>query len=155
MSTITIRDATVEDAAGLAPLLAALGYPAPPETIARRLAELHQTDPTGRTLVAEVETVLHGFVTLHVTPVLHRATSVGRITGIAVHPAARGSGIGRRLVEAAEAHFRRLGLGRVEVTSGDSHRPAHEFYRYLGYEEHGVRLARTLPPEAPASSRRD
>lgn len=148
--TIEVRDAAPGDAAALSPLLEALGYPTPPEAVLARLAALAAIDPAGRTLVATLGTGILGFATLHVTPVLHRPTPVGRITSIAVHPGARGTGVGRRLVEAAEDYFRSLGLGRIELTSGTAHQAAHDFYRHLGYEDHGVRPAKplgaTLPP---------
>ena len=85
-----------------------------------------------------------GLMTLHVTPVIHRATPVGRITVLVVAPDAQGTGVGRALVEAAERHFLALGLERVEVTSGLTHVPAYDFYRHLGYQDHGVRFARVL-----------
>lgn len=136
--------ATNADAAALAPLLAALGYPADAATIDERLRLLRATDPSTRTLVAVVAGEVVGFATLHSTPVLHRPTAVGRITGIAVLPSARGTGAGRALVEAAEEHFRALGCARLEVTSGVTHAPAYDFYRHLGYEDHGVRFAKPL-----------
>jgi ribosomal protein S18 acetylase RimI-like enzyme len=132
------------DAAALAPLLDALGYPTDAATIDARLRTLATTDPSTRTLVAVVDGEVVGFATLHSTPVLHRPTPVGRITGIAVLPSARGTGAGRALVAAAEAHFRALGCARLEVTSGNTHVPAYDFYRHLGYEDHGVRFAKSL-----------
>lgn len=142
---VVVRDATPSDVPGLLPLLAELGYPMSLGTATERLAALTAEDPSGRLLVAVAEGRLLGFATLHVTPVLHRATGVGRVTGLAVLPEAQGSGVGRRLMEAAEAHFEALGLCRVEVTSGPTHLPAHEFYRRLGYADQGVRFAKPLP----------
>ena len=142
---IVVRDATPADVPGLLPLLAELGYPMSFEAAAERLAALTAEDPGGRLLVAAAAGRLLGFATLHVTPVLHRATGVGRVTGLAVLPEAQGRGVGRRLMEAAEAHFEALGLCRVEVTSGPTHLPAHEFYRRLGYADQGVRFAKPLP----------
>ena len=101
-------------------------------------------DPTGRILVAESAGRLLGFMTLHLTPTLHRPTVVGRITALAVLPESRGSGAGRRLVEVAEEYFAGLGLSRVEVMSGPLHAPAHSFYRHLSYEDQGVRFGRVL-----------
>ena len=132
------------DAAALVPLLDALGYPTDPATIDARLRTLAAIDPSTRTLVAVVDGEVVGFATLHATPVLHRPTPVGRITGIAVLPSARGTGAGRALVAAAEDHFRALGCARLEVTSGVTHVPAYDFYRHLGYEDHGVRFAKSL-----------
>jgi ribosomal protein S18 acetylase RimI-like enzyme len=141
---IVIRDATIDDAASLAPLFDALGYPAAPATIASRVRMVLDVDPTSRILVATRHGEVVGFAALHVTPVLHRDTAVGRITAIAVRPSLKGTGVGRALVDAAEAHFQRIGIGRLEVTSGPTHAPAHDFYRRLGYADQGVRFAKTL-----------
>lgn len=149
MEGLELRPARPADAPGLAPLLAALGYPATADAITGRLAALAASDSGGLTLVAEAGGRLLGFATLHVTPVLHRPTAVGRITALAVHPEAREAGIGRRLVEAAEERFLAAGLGLIELTSGESRREAHEFYRHLGYAPHGVRLTKVLVPPRP------
>jgi GNAT superfamily N-acetyltransferase len=141
---LIVRDAVSGDANALVPLLAALGYPADGATIAARMSDLRTADSTGRLLVAELGSLVVGFVTVHITPVLHRPTSVGRITGLAVLPDARGTGAGRALVEAAEAHCRESGLSRIEVTSGLAHTAAYQFYTHLGYENQGVRFAKTL-----------
>jgi ribosomal protein S18 acetylase RimI-like enzyme len=69
---------------------------------------------------------------------------VGRITALAVDPAAHGLGIGRRLVEEGERLCREAGFARIEVTSGATHVPAYDFYRHLGYADHGLRFAKTL-----------
>lgn len=140
-----IRDAVAGDAEGLVPLLAVLGYPAAAATIEQRRVQLLASDPTARVLVAVQDGRLTGFATLHATPVLHRPTPVGRITAIAVLQGTQGSGVGRLLVEAAEAHFARLGYGRLEVTSGPTHERAYPFYRRLGYLDQGVRFAKPLP----------
>lgn len=150
MTHPTIRDAMPEDAPGLVPLLAALGYPAEVATVVERMRHLWLTDPGGRVLVAVLSTELLGFMTLHRTPTLHHPTDVGRITGIAVAATERGHGVGRHLVEAAERHFTELGLCRIEVTSGPTHEAAYEFYRRLGYVDQGLRFAKPLPqPPAP------
>ena len=144
MPSLLVRDATPADAQGIAPLLAALGYPADLDTVTARLRELFAVDPTGRVIVAVDDDQVVGFATLHSTPLLHRATAVGRITGIAVRPSARGSGVGRELLRAAEGHFRAQGLARIEVTSGPTHAAAYPFYRRLGYSDQGVRFAKSL-----------
>jgi ribosomal protein S18 acetylase RimI-like enzyme len=71
-------------------------------------------------------------------------TGPGRITAIAVLPDTRGTGAGRALVEAAEAHFVAKGIARLEVTSGENHAAAHPFYRHLGYTDQGIRFAKSL-----------
>jgi ribosomal protein S18 acetylase RimI-like enzyme len=149
MSELQIRDLVPGDIPALLPLLEALGYPAAPAAVAERLVALRAHDPSARVLVAVAGGRVTGFATLHATPVLHRPTAVGRITGIAVLPESRGTGVGARLVSAAEAHFTALGLERIEVTSGPTHRPAYAFYRRLGYEDQGVRFAKRLLRPGP------
>jgi len=144
MPVVSVRDAAQSDAHALVPLLEALGYPADPPAIRERLRLLTEQDPGGRVLVAVVADRLIGFLTLHVTPALHRPTPVGRITALSVLPTDRGAGAGRVLVQAAEVHFRSLGLARVEVTSGPMHQKAYAFYRHLGYVDQGMRFAREL-----------
>ncbi|MBM3771479.1 MAG: GNAT family N-acetyltransferase [Acidimicrobiia bacterium] len=142
---ILVRDARVDDAQDLAPLLATLGYPADPTLVHDRYLRLLASDSTARILVGTCRGRVTGLATLHVTPMIHRPTSVGRITVLVVAPDAQGTGVGRRLVEAAERHFAALGLERVEVTSGVSRRPAYDFYRHLGFVDQGVRFAKPLP----------
>jgi PhnO protein len=144
MRLVPIRDATPDDAEALVPLLTALGYPTAAEAINRRLHELLRTDPTGRVLVASVDGRISGVAVLHVTPALHRPTGVGRVTALAVLPAARRAGVGKQLIDASERHFAALGLERIEVTSGPLHEEAYPFYRRLGYQDQGVRFAKTL-----------
>jgi GNAT superfamily N-acetyltransferase len=148
VTAVVIRDATLGDAPALAPLLEVLGYPADSAAIHARLERLLTGGPADRVLVAEAGGSLQGFAVLHGTPTLHRPGVVGRITGLAVSGDRHGRGVGRLLVEAAEAHFRALGAQRLEITSGPAHQPAHGFYRHLGYEDQGVRFAKSLgrPP---------
>jgi ribosomal protein S18 acetylase RimI-like enzyme len=144
MTDLRVRDAVPDDAPALAPLLTVLGYPTEPGVLRERLTGLLAEDRTARVLLAAVGDQVLGFITLHATPVLHRSTPVGRITALAVAPGHQGLGVGRRLVEAAEAHFASLGFRRIEVTSGTTHQRAYAFYRRLGYEDQGVRFARVL-----------
>jgi GNAT superfamily N-acetyltransferase len=141
---LQVRDAALADAEALSPLLADLGYPASPAIVRQRLIALLHDDPTARVLVAVRGEAIIGFATLHATPVLHRPTPVARVTALVVSPSAQGSGAGRALMAAAERHFMETGYGRVEVTSGPTHAPAHDFYRHIGYQDQGIRLAREL-----------
>lgn len=143
---VNIRDGGPSDATLLLPLYDALGYPSDAVTLESRLASMFAQDPSARLLVAESSGAVVGFACLHETPAAHRPTSVGRITAIAVRPDARGTGAGRALVETAERHFVARGLGRIEVTSGDNHAPAHPFYAHLGYSSQGIRFAKSLTP---------
>lgn len=129
---VMLRPACPEDATELAGLLVELGYPSSPESIARRIAAFRDFPGTA-ILVASVDDRLVGVVSAHCVPSLISDAALGRITALVVSTAARGQGIGRRLVAAAEDFARQQGCERIELTSGD-HRPgAHAFYERLGY----------------------
>ena len=139
---IHIRDATDRDAVALVPLLAEVNHPASEAEIATRMVRV--LGAGDRVLVAEDGETIVGLLTFHVTPVLHRPTFVARITALVVLPHAQGKGVGRRLVETAEALAVAGGAARLELTSGAEREGAHRFYRRLGYEDKGIRFAKVL-----------
>jgi GNAT superfamily N-acetyltransferase len=56
----------------------------------------------------------------------------------------RGQGVGRQLIETAEAWLREQGISSVIVTSGSQRTDAHRFYQDLGFIETGKRFAKHL-----------
>lgn len=136
---LAIRPARPADAAAIAALLAGTRFAATEAEIAARLPGLKKEPP----LVAERGAVI-GFLTWHVTPVLHRPTPVGRITMMEVAEKERRRGVGRALVEAALGRLRAKGCGLVEVTSNADLSGAHAFYRKLGFERTSYRFAKRL-----------
>ena len=139
-----IRDARPEDASALAGLLEELGFPAAVDVVAERLGALAVAGET--TLVGAQGTEVLGFVTVHVTPVLHRPTPVGRLTALIVTSRAQGQGLGLALVAAAERHLAGAGCALVEVTSNRELTGAHAFYLRLGYAMTSYRFCKALPP---------
>jgi GNAT superfamily N-acetyltransferase len=95
---------------------------------------------------------LLGLATLHVTPVLHRAGSVGRVTSLVVDPAARGHGVGRMLMRAAEEWAVGRGCVLMEVTSNRRRTDAHAFYERLGYAATSFRFGKELAPSAAVAA---
>jgi ribosomal protein S18 acetylase RimI-like enzyme len=141
---LRIRAADSVDGEAVAALLAELGFPAEPDSVAdriQRLARLGQPP-----LLAKRGEEVAGCLTWHVTEVLHRPRPVGRITMLVVAASARRRGIGAALVKAAEAKLAQRGCGLVEVTSNEKLRSAHAFYKSLGYERTSYRFARPLEP---------
>ena len=137
-----IRDAASSDAAAIADLAAEIGFAMPVERVAERFRLL---DDAGETpLVAEQVGSVLACLTWHVTPVLHRLTPVGRITMLVVTSRFRSRGIGRALVEAAEARLLERGCSLVEVTSNLRLIDAHRFYERLGYEQTSLRFAKQV-----------
>lgn len=141
--SLLIRAATAEDVPALAGLLDELGFPAPAGTVARRLAGLADKGETVLVAVLEIEVL--GFVSVHVTPVLHRPAPVGRLTALVVAGRARRQGVGRALVAAAERHLAAAGCGLVELTSNVKLAEAHAFYDRLGYAITSHRFCKPLP----------
>lgn len=141
---VLVRDMSAGDAAEVTRLLAQLGYPWRVSDVAARIETFLASDE--RALIASrgESASLLGVLTLHVTPVLHRAGPVGRLTMLVVDETARGQGIGRALVTAAEAYFAERGCSLVEVTSNKRRTDAHAFYERLGYERTSERFAKPL-----------
>ena len=143
---LMVRNARAEDAPALAALLSELGYPAPAEVIRDRLDAMLSAGEL--VLLATRENEALGVVTVHVTPVLHRPTSVGRLTALVVTRRARGHGVGRALVDVAERLLAQRGCALIEVTSNQRRADAHAFYMKLGYEVTSLRFKKELPPPA-------
>lgn len=140
---ITIRSARIDDAESIAQLLAQLGYPSDPDFVAERIAAL-AVDDKASVVVACAGSALVGVVGLHYMPLLHVADPLCRITVLVVSEQYRRQGVGRNLVEHAEALARAYGCDRVEVTSGEQRVEAHAFYHRLGYEETSMRFLKSI-----------
>lgn len=145
-STISIRDVSPADAAECARLVTMLGYPVDAETMASRLVGFSARGE--RAFVAANSEGIVGFVTMHETPVLHRAGAVGRITCLVVDERVRGLGVGSALVAAVEAHLIARGCAMIEVTSNKTREQAHAFYEHRGYESTSFRFAKKCPAQA-------
>ena len=134
MCNPSVRQAAVADAAEIAACLSALGYGTLASLVTERLTSFAKS-PTDAVFVASISghVSLLGVVSVHLLPLFHAPGLLGRITSLAVCDEARGKGVGKALVTAAEEWAWAAGARRIEVTSGD-HRPAaHAFYQATGY----------------------
>jgi GNAT superfamily N-acetyltransferase len=125
---VNVRRAGPADAAGIAALLAELGYETAPGDVEARLAGT-------AALVVELDGEIAGALTLSIVPVLHEPGGWCRITMLVVAARARRRGLARALVAEAEAIARDRGCMRIEVTSAMHRDGAHEFYRGLGFAQ--------------------
>ena len=141
---LTVREAQAGDETSLAELVTQLGYPASTDAIARRFERLHR-DPATWLYVAVAQGRVVGLAALHVMSRLEHDEPLGRITALVVAEDARGTGVGRALVERVEDCARRQGCRQLELTSGDHRRDAHVFYERLGFSGVSRRLVKDLP----------
>jgi ribosomal protein S18 acetylase RimI-like enzyme len=144
---IAVRDMTAADAPEVARMFSMLGHQATADVIAARLAVFLANEERGLVAVRQPPGCagpLLGMVTLHITPVLHRSGPVGRLTALVVDETVRGRGVGRALVEAAEAIFVARGCVLAEVTSNMRLSEAHGFYEKLGYTSTSLRFGKPL-----------
>lgn len=137
-----IRAARPADSGPIAALIALLGHPIAEPDVRKNLAALARLGEAP--LVATLGKRVVGLAGVHRMVVVHRDAPVGRIPILVVAEDARGRGIGRMLVEAAEKQLREAGCKLVEITSNDRLAQAHAFYRHLGFERTSLRFVKTL-----------
>jgi GNAT superfamily N-acetyltransferase len=127
-----LRPAQATDAAALAALLTAEGYPAGPGDILERLERWD--DGRSAVLVATAREEVVGFVAVHVMPRFEHGDWIARVLALVVDEGVRERGVGSELMKAAERHALERGCAFIEVTAG-RHRPgALQLYESVGYE---------------------
>jgi len=138
-----MRRARIGDAAGIAELLAQLGYPAEEAAVRRRLQRLERSEADA-IWVAVAGGELVGLVGIHVAQVLAYEGDAAKVSEIVVDDRYRRQGIGARLMQVAEEEARRRGCIVLFLTTAERRKDAHAFYRGLGFEETGRRFAKPL-----------
>ena len=141
---VVLRPARTDDLPAITGLVSDLGYSSTEDRVGVRLAAA-LSDPAQELIVADRAGRAIGIAVLHRLAVLNHDGPSLRLSLLVVRAAEQGRGIGRLLVEAAEARAREIGAGSVHLTSGN-HRAgaAHAFYRALGYAGDGVRFRKKL-----------
>jgi GNAT superfamily N-acetyltransferase len=121
------------DAEAVAVLCGQLGYPATTEQIARRWSAI-TSQPGQAVFVAVRGDRVVGWLHAATRPILEFDLSA-EIWGLVVDETARGSGIGRMLLEAAEQWAVDAGCGGMRVRSRVERSRAHAFYEREGYSK--------------------
>jgi GNAT superfamily N-acetyltransferase len=130
--TVSIRQMSAEDAGAVARLTTQLGYPASEDDIGRRY-DLIKDRSDARVFVARSDGhTIVGWIHVQATYLLE-CDPRAEIWGLVVADSARGTGIGRRLVEAAEQWAVMGGLNVMALRSNRLRTDAHGFYEHLGY----------------------
>ena len=130
--TIALRQMRAEDTAAVARLTTQLGYPATEDEIRRRLRSHQGSMGCAPLRRAAAGNLIVGWVHVQATYLLE-CDARAEIWGLVVADTARGTGVGRRLVEAAEEWALMRGLAVMAVRSNDLRTDAKGFYEHLGY----------------------
>jgi ribosomal protein S18 acetylase RimI-like enzyme len=123
-------------------------------------------DPAGTILGpgGQIFFVLEGNVVLGTCAVVRHGPTECEIAKMAVAPAARGRGLGDRLMDASLDFARRIGASRIVIVSNTLLAPAIRLYRKHGfvevplepdgrYQRANIRLERRLEPSESAARR--
>lgn len=132
MDDVVIRRMNVSDAAAVAGLATQLGYPAIEAEIRRRFDRLSGRQDAALFVAERSDGNILGWIHVQLTSLLE-SDDRGEIWGLVVDEIARGTGIGRRLVEAAEQWAGHAGVSIMVVRSNQVRTSAKGFYEHLGY----------------------
>jgi GNAT superfamily N-acetyltransferase len=130
-SRVIVRPMRSEDAASVADLTTQLGYPSTDVDISRRFELIAERSDT-RLFVADENGRVVGWIHVQAASLLE-CDARAEIWGLVVDRASRGSGVGRRLVQAAEDWARDRGLNSIALRSNQRRTDAQAFYQHLGY----------------------
>jgi ribosomal protein S18 acetylase RimI-like enzyme len=150
MTSPAIRQATLADLDALAPLFDAYrGFYEQPRDIALASAFLHERLERGEStiLVAEADGQLLGFCQLYPSWCSVAAARIFVLYDLFVDPDVRRGGLGRALMQAAQAFGRAAGAVRLDLTTARSNTRAQALYESEGWQRDDVFLAYNLPLE--------
>jgi len=145
MAMALIRAAALNDIPSLQTLFLQLGYQTEPENLKRHITEAN----TGfSVLVAEAEQGVCGVIVVNFITPVHENGLWALISALVIDESARGTGIGQKLLIAAEQHALDKGCTQMELSSSERRIRAHHFYENNGYQEVRKRFVKRLadPP---------
>ena len=145
-----VRPATPEDAGALAQLIAGLmadeGKTNAPPTLAQLAAWLTGEPPMVEVLIAEADGGTDGgalgYLAFYRAFSLFRPGPVMLVENVYVVPAARGCGVGKRLLAAAARTALERGWGRLELNVAEDNVGADAAYAALGFTAPGESVRR-------------
>jgi GNAT superfamily N-acetyltransferase len=119
--------------------------PLPLETMRERFAAMRRYPHYWVYLMVDADDVPLGTFSLLVFPVMvHDGRPEALLEAVVVAPAARGRGIGKRMMQEAMRLAREAGAAKLALSSNARRLQAHQFYRQLGFTEHGISFSTTL-----------
>jgi ribosomal protein S18 acetylase RimI-like enzyme len=145
MTTLTIRQATPEDATALARLLDQFdGLGVTPEQVAARMRACQNVVTT---FLAEMVGQPVGFACLRLVPHLQGDEPYAELTDIYVDTPFRHRGVARALIVQVEAAARAARAGGVVIITGFDNEGAQAAYRASGYANWALAMEKRFPDE--------
>ncbi len=128
---VVIRRALARDARRIAALSGQLGYPVSPDKMRRCLQTVSRRKDQ-KVFVAEVDGVVEGWLEVFIPPsVLNWGKA--EVGALVIDARMRGSGLGRKLLEAARRWSQKRGSQFIYLRSNVKRKDAHRFYVNAGY----------------------
>ncbi len=135
-----IREATADDLPAITHLIRLLDgtdRALPPDRALAAFQEIQQ-QPNHHLFVAEIEGEIVGtYALVFVQQLSHGGRCSAIVEDVVVHQDTQGEGIGRVLMGHASEQARARGCYKIVLSSGYARQHAHQFYRRLGFQEHG------------------
>jgi GNAT superfamily N-acetyltransferase len=125
----------------IAGLISQLRHPADPDEMARRLESVLY-HPDYVTFVAEIARVVVDFIGARLGIEVEFNALSARLAGLVVDGAWHGEGIGMNLIGKIKAWARGRWATFSILTSGKAWLGAHRFFRWIGYSQTGLRIAK-------------
>jgi GNAT superfamily N-acetyltransferase len=145
MGTITVRQATPDDAPELARMLDLFDrMGATPEQVAARMRVCQNVLTT---YIGELDGQPVGFACLRLVPHIQGDEPYAELTDIYVAAPFRRHGVARALIARLEAAARSAGASEVVLITGFDNEDAQAAYRAVGYVDWAMAMRKRLPDE--------
>ena len=145
MATMTVRQATPDDAPELARMLDLFdGMGATPEQVAARMLACQSVLTT---FLGELEGQPVGFACLRLVPHLQGDEPYAELTDIYVEAPFRRRGVARALIAHVEAVARSAGASDVVIITGFDNAGGRAAYRAVGYADWALAMRKPSPDE--------
>jgi ribosomal protein S18 acetylase RimI-like enzyme len=143
MGTVTIRQATPDDATELARMLDQFDrMGATPEQVAARMRACQSVLTT---YVGEIDGQPVGFACLRLVPHVQGDEPYAELTDIYVDAQFRRQGVARALIARVEAAARAAGASEVVIITGFDNEDAQAAYRAVGYADWALAMRKRFP----------
>jgi GNAT superfamily N-acetyltransferase len=145
MGTITVREATPDDATELARMLDLFDHTgATPEQVARRMLACQSVLTT---YLGELDGQPVGFACLRLVPHLQGDEPYAELTDIYVDAPFRRHGVARALIAQLESTARAAGASELVIITGFDNEDAQAAYRAVGYDNWALAMRKRFPDE--------